>query len=173
MPKVTFVNESRTVVADKGDNIRDVALECGIAVNNSEDFHGFNCNGHGLCTTCLCWVEELTPGAAGPRTLMERLRALRGWRRLACRTSLEGDVKVYTIPGQHDRTRKQRPITPPPRPTVDPDAPRKPLDAAPTAAFPKGHPTMVASGTRKPPEKVAAAAGAAEEGESTEGDEAG
>src|SRR5215472_3325241 len=156
MPKVTFVNEARVVEAEPGANIRDVALECGIAVNNSEDFHGFNCGGHGLCTTCLCWVEESEPGAAGPRTLMERLRALRGWRRLACRTNLQGDVRVFTMPGQHERSRKQRPVSPPPRPTDDPTAGRKPVDAAPTAAFIHGHPSMVASGTRKPPETAAA-----------------
>ena len=155
MPKVTFVNESRVIEAEAGASIRDVALECGISVNNSEDFHGLNCGGHGLCTTCLCWVEESEPGAAGPRSFMERLRALRGWRRLSCRTSLRGDVRVYTMPGQHERSRKQRPVSPPPRPTVD-GSPRKPVDAAPTAAFLFGHPSMVASGSRKPPEKAAA-----------------
>src|SRR5580658_6664785 len=101
MPKVTFVNEARVVEADKGSNVRDVALECGIDVDNGEDFRGVSCGGHGRCMACLCWVEEGTPGAAGPRTFMERLRALRGWRRLACRTRLSGDVKVYTMPGQH------------------------------------------------------------------------
>jgi ferredoxin len=160
MPKVTFVNEARIVEADRGSNIRDVALECGIDVDNGEDFRGVNCGGHGLCTACLCWVEEGAPGAAGPRTFMERLRALSGWRRLACRTRLEGDEKVFTMPGQHDRARRQRPVSPPPRPTVDPTAARKPIDASSSTAFPFGHPAAVASGTRKPPEKVAGAAAA-------------
>jgi ferredoxin len=156
MPKVTFVNEARVVEAEVGSNVRDVALSCGIDVNNSEEFLSVNCGGRGLCSSCVCWVEESAPGAAGPRTFMERLRALRGWRRLACRTHLEGDVKVFTHPGQHERTRKQRPISPPPRPTVDPSAARKPLDASSSTAYPYGHPSAVASGTRKPPEKVAA-----------------
>jgi ferredoxin len=150
MPKVTFVNEARIVEVDKGRNIRDVALECGIDVNNAEDFLGVNCRGRGFCTSCLCWVEESTPGAAGPRSFMERLRALTGWKRLACRTRLDGDVKVFTMPGAHDRARRQRPVSPPPRPTVDPTAARKPIDAASTTAFPYGHPSAVASGTRKP-----------------------
>jgi ferredoxin len=157
MPKVTFVNEARIVEAEAGSNVRDVALNCGIDVNNCEEFRGVNCGGRGLCSSCLCWVEEAAPGAGGPRSFMERLRALSGWRRLACRTRLQGDVKVYTHPGQHDRARKQRPVSPPPRPTVDPTAPRKPLDASSSTAFPFGHPSAVASGTRTPPEKVAAA----------------
>jgi ferredoxin len=159
MPKVTFVNENRIVDAGEGDNVRDVALQSGIDINNTEEFRGVNCGGHGLCSSCLCWVEESVPGAAGPRTFMERLRALRGWRRLACRTRLVGDVKVFTMPGQHDRARKQRPVSPPPRPTEDPAAARKPIDAVGTSEFPKGHPSEIASGTRKPPEKVAAKPG--------------
>ena len=168
MPKVTFVNEARVVEAEAGSNVRDVALACGIDVNNSEEFRGINCGGHGLCTNCLCWVEESTPGAAGPRTFIEKLRALRGWRRLACSTNLSGDVKVYTHPGQHDRTRKQRPISPPPRPTVDPTAKRKPLDASSSTAYPYGYPSAVASGTRKPPEKAATPAGADDKEEAAE-----
>lgn len=155
MPKVTFVNEARVVEVDKGSSVRDVALECGIAINNSEDFLGVNCGGRGLCTTCLCWVEESAPGAAGPLTFMEKLRALRGWRRLACRTRVEGDVKVFTLPGGADRARQQRPVSPPPRPTVDPSARRGNVSAASSAQFPLGHPKEVASGTRNPPEKSA------------------
>jgi ferredoxin len=171
MPKVTFVNEQRIVEVDAGRNVREVALECGIDVDNSEHFRGVHCGGRGLCTACLCWVEDLSPGATSPRSLAERLRALRGWRRLACRTRLLGDVKVYTMPGQHERTRKQRPISPPPRPATDPTAARKPVDAAPTAAFIHGHPSMVASGTRKPPEKGAPTTGQSAEADESETEE--
>jgi ferredoxin len=158
MPKVTFVNEARIVEAEKGASVRDVALDCGIDVNNSEDFLGVNCGGRGLCSSCMCWVEEGVPGAGGPRSLMERLRALSGWRRLACVARVEGDVKVYTHPAGRERTNKQRPISPPPRPSVDPTAPRKPLDASSSTAYPLGYPSAVASGTRKPPEKSASTA---------------
>jgi ferredoxin len=171
MPKVTFVNEARIVEAEAGSNVRDVALACGIEVNNSEEFRGINCGGRGLCSNCLCWVEEASAGAGGPRSFMERLRGLGGWRRLACVTKLAGDVKVYTHPGQHDRARKQRPISPPPRPTTDPTAPRKPLDASSSTAYPYGYPSAVASGTRKPPEKTAAPAKAAGTDDKDEADE--
>jgi len=168
MPKVTFVNEARIVEAPAGSNVRDVALDCGIDVNNSEEFRGVNCGGKGMCSSCMCWVEEGAPGAGGRRSFMERLRGYSGWRRLACATRLEGDVKVYTHPGQHDRARKQRPISPPPRPTVDPTAPRKPLDASSSTAYPYGYPSAVASGTRKPPEKAATPAKADEKDEAEE-----
>ena len=107
------------------------------------------------------------------RLPMERLRALTGWKRLACRTRLEGDVKVFTMPGAHERTRRQRPVSPPPRPTDDPTAARKPDDASSGAAFLYGHPAAVASGTRKPPEKKAATTADAAEKDEAAGDEGG
>ncbi len=155
MPKITFVNEHRIVEAEKGRSVREVAQECGINLNVSP-FIGVDCGGNGLCTTCMCWVDESAPGAAGPKSFMERLRALRGWRRLACCTSIQGDLRVFSFAGGDERTRRQRPISPPPSPATDPAAARKPLEPSSSAAFPYGHPSMVASGTRKPPEKAAA-----------------
>jgi ferredoxin len=171
MPKITFVNEHRIVEVDKGRSVRDVALECGIDLNVSP-FCGVDCGGHGMCATCMCWVDESTPGAAGPKSFMERLRALRGWRRLACCTKIEGDLKVWSFPGGDERTRKQRPVSPPPNPVKDPLAARKPLDASSSTAYPYGYPSAVGSGTRKPPEKVAAAAPASADGETETEEEA-
>jgi ferredoxin len=164
MPKITFVNEHRIAEVEEGRSVRDVARELGIDLNVSP-FYGLSCGGNGLCATCMCWIDESTPGAAGPKSFMERIRALRGWRRLACRTKIAGDLKVWTFPGGDERTRKQRPISPPPRPTSDPSAARKPINESSSTAFPYGHPAAVASGTRKPPEKAAPAAGAKEEAE--------
>ncbi len=158
MPKVTFVNEHRIVEVESGRSVRQVALECGIDLN-VEAFDGVSCGGHGLCTTCACWIDESTPGAAGPRSLMERMRALGGWRRLACCTRIQGDLKVFSMPGGEERVKKQRPVSPPPMPAKDSSAPRKPIDAASTTAFPQGHPSSVASGKRKPAERAAAAVG--------------
>jgi ferredoxin len=167
MPKITFVNEHRIVEVDKGRSVRDVALELGIDLNVSP-FYGVSCGGNGLCATCMCWVDESAPGAAGPKSFMERLRAVRGWRRLACCTKIEGDLKVWSFPGGDERTRKQRPVSPPPSPVKDPTAARAPISPASSTAFPYGHPSAVGSGTRKPPEKVAPVAGAAAETEETE-----
>jgi hypothetical protein len=46
-------------------------------------------------------------------------------------------------------------VAPPPQPTVDPIAARKPIDAAATAEFVYGHPAAVGSGTRVPTKRVA------------------
>jgi ferredoxin len=159
MPKVTFVNEHRVVDVEAGRNVREIARECGIDLD-VEGFAALNCSGHGLCTTCLCWIDESAPGAAGPRSFMERMRALRGWRRLACCTKIAGDVKVFSMPGGDERVKKQRPVSPPPNPVKDPSATRKPIDASSTTAFPYGHPSSVASGTRKPPDKTGTPSGA-------------
>jgi ferredoxin len=171
MPKITFVNEHRIVEVDKGRSVRDVALELGIDLNVSP-FYGVDCGGHGLCATCMCWVDEgAVPGAAGPKSFMERLRQVRGWRRLACCTKIEGDLKVFSFPGGDERVRKQRPVSPPPSPVKDPTAARKPLDAASTTAFPYGYPSAVGSGTRKPPEKAAVPASSAGAAEAEEPEE--
>ena len=157
MPKITFVNEDRIAEVEKGRPVRAVAEELGIRLD-VEQFLGLNCGGRGLCTACLCWVEESEPGAAGPRSTMERLRGLKGWRRLACVAKVEGDVRVFSMAGGEERVRKQRPVSPPPRPSTDPTARRKPLDASSSTAYPYGYPSAVGSGTRKPPEKPAAPA---------------
>lgn len=157
MPKITFVNEDRIVEVEKGRVVRDVAEECGIDLDVRQ-FLGIDCGGRGMCTACLCWIDEGSPGAGGPRSLMERLRGLRGWRRLACVAKAEGDMKVFSMPGGDERTRKQRPVSPPPSPATDPTAARKPVDASSSSAFLFGHPSAVGSGTRKPPEKVVAPA---------------
>jgi ferredoxin len=170
MPKITFVNEDRIVQVEKGRNVREVAEECGIDLD-VEAFLGLNCGGRGLCKACLCWVDESAPGAAGPRSLMERLRGLSGWRRLACCAKADGDLKVFSMPGGDERTRKQRPVSPPPSPVTDPTAARKPLDASSSTAFPYGYPSAVGSGTRKPPEKAAAPAAEATEAAEEEASE--
>jgi hypothetical protein len=66
-----------------------------------------------------------------------------------------GDVEVTTFAGGDSRLRAPRPIAAPPRPTIDPAAKRKPIDAAPTAEFTFGHPSAVGTGTRVPTKRVA------------------
>jgi len=159
MPKVLFVNEHRSVEVTSGKNLKTLALELGINPHR-EFFKGVNCGHLGICGVCQVWVAESLPGATNPRNLRERLAGTRGQRRLACQVDILGDVQVTTMGGGEDRLRSPRPIAPPPRPTVDPTAKRKPIDAAPTAQFIFGHPAAVGSGTRKPPERVAAPANA-------------
>jgi hypothetical protein len=142
MPKVTFVNEHRIVESASGRLISDIAAELGIAVCR-EAFAG---TGIGDYT---CWVKA-EPGATSPPTFMEKLLGARGWKRLANRTRVLGDVQIWTQAGPGNRLRAPRPVAAPPNPTNDPGAPRKSIDATGSAAFPYGHPHAVGHGTREP-----------------------
>ncbi|WP_438040556.1 hypothetical protein [Sorangium sp. So ce128] len=142
MPKVTFVNEHRTVEAAPGRLLSEIAAELGIAVCR-EAFRG---TGIGDYT---CWVKG-EPGATSPPTFLEKLLGARGQRRMANRTRVLGDVQVWTQAGPGDRLRAPRPIAPPPSPATDPEAPRKPIDASGSAAFPYGDPRAVGHGKREP-----------------------
>ena len=146
MPKIAFVNEHRVIEVESGRSVRDVAREANIALDVNR-FHGvWSCGGRGLCSACTCWIDESTAGAAGPRSIVEKLRGLKGWRRLACRTRVTGDIKVFTMPAAGNRVGVARPIDPSPSPVVDPSAPRKKPDAAATAEFIHGHPLSVGAG---------------------------
>ncbi|HEY2513720.1 MAG TPA: 2Fe-2S iron-sulfur cluster binding domain-containing protein [Polyangiaceae bacterium] len=146
MPKVVFVNEHRVVDVPAGRSVWDAAREAGVTLDVHRFQGGYSCGGHGVCRACLCWVEEGEAGAAGPRSWLERLRGLRGWRRLACRARVNGPLKVYSVPAAAERVNVARPIAPPPSPVADPSAPRKPEDAASTAAHLYGHPAAVGRG---------------------------
>src|SRR5207248_3002114 len=131
MPKVIFVNEHRVVDVPAGQNLKTLALELGINPHR-EFFRGLNCGYLGLCGTCQVWVKETSPGAVNARNLREKMVGTRGQRRLACQVRVLGDVEITTFAGGDSRLRAPRPIAAPPRPTVDPSAARKPIDAAAT-----------------------------------------
>lgn len=156
MPKVVFVNEHRIVEVPKGKNLKTLALELGINPHR-EFFRGVNCGHLGLCGLCQVWVRESAPGAASKRNLREAIAGTRGERRLSCQVEVLGDVEVTTFAGGDSRLRAPRPIAAPPRPTIDPAAKRKPIDAASTAEFLHGHPSAVGTGTRVPTKRIATA----------------
>jgi ferredoxin len=143
MPRVHFVNEHRTIEAPPGARLADVAREAGIALNVTRVGRR-GCGGLGLCSACMCWVAEREPGTAGPRTVAERLRGLRGERRLGCKVRVGGDLRVTTMAAASERAGRLRPVERPPSPASDPAAARKPDDAAPTALHIHGHPSAVA-----------------------------
>src|SRR6185503_2794042 len=161
MPKVTFVNEHRSIEVEKGRKISDVAAELGIAVCR-EEFAG---TGIGDYTV---WIKG-EAGCVSPPGFWERLRGVRGLRRMANTTQILGDVEIYTQSGIGDRLRSPRPVSAPPNPSKDKTAPRLPVDASGTAAFPYGNPKAVGKGERdaiarntgKPKKGAAAAAAAA------------
>jgi hypothetical protein len=140
MPKVTFVNENRTVEVAAGRKVSDVAAELGIAVCR-EEFAG---TGIGNYTV---WIKG-PDGCVSAPGFWEKLSGIRGWRRLANKTKILGDVEIFTQAGLGDRLRAPRPIAAPPTPKTDPEARRLGVSSAGTAAFPGGHPQAVGKGTR-------------------------
>jgi ferredoxin len=154
MPKVVFVNEHRAVEVAKGTNLKTLAVELGINPHR-EFFKGVNCGYFGMCGTCQVWVRESEQGATSPRNLRERWAGTRGQRRLSCQVKVLGDIEVTTMGGGDDRLRAPRPISPPPNPSLDPTAKRKPIDASSSAQFLYGHPSAVGTGTRTPATQTA------------------
>lgn len=170
MPKVSFVNENRTVEVASGRLISDVASELGIAVCR-EAFAG---TGLGDYTV---WVKG-EAGCVSPVTFLEKVWGVRGIKRYANHARILGDMQVWTQAGLSDRLRSPRPIDAPPRPATDATAARKPIDAAGTAAFKYGDPRAVGKGTRQPIPKTTGkakaakgAAAAAAEADESESDE--
>jgi ferredoxin len=156
MPKVVFVNEHRIVEVPSGKNLKTLALELGINPHR-EFFRGVNCGFFGLCGTCQVWVHEAGSGGTNAKNLREKMAGMRGERRLACQVQILGDVEVTTTAGGDNRLKAPRPIAPPPNPTMDLTAKRKPIDAAGTAEFVYGHPSAVGTGTRVPTKRMATA----------------
>jgi ferredoxin len=118
MPVIKFVKEKKEIEVPSGTNLRHAALSAGI--NLYQGLNGFgaglnkylNCHGLGMCGMCRVLVtkgmEHTSPAGA-----MERLRfrcpvpdplpclAFVGHEdtmRLACKTSVHGDVEVETGP---------------------------------------------------------------------------
>jgi hypothetical protein len=167
MPKVTFINEARTVDVERGRTIKDIATELGIATCR-EEFAG---TGIGDYTV---WVKG-DDGALTPPDFWERLKGARGWKRYANKARVLGDVEVWTQAAVGDRLRMPRPVAKPPQPRLDPSAKRLGVSDAGTAAFPYGHPEAVGQGKRAAvarntakPKKAGAAAAAAEAEEDDE-----
>ncbi len=109
MPQVKFINEKKTVEAENGENLRQVALKNGIQL-----YWGphtvVNCRGIGQCGSCNVAVRKGSENCS-QRGLWERLRVFVGpllfWKRLsyqpeelrlACRTRVTGDIEVETKP---------------------------------------------------------------------------
>jgi ferredoxin len=104
MPVVTFSNEHRSVEAEAGTNLRQFMLRVGVT-----PYQGFdqwtNCRGHNFCGTCA--VELVDGKGASPRgqdeeaTLIGNLavaRVVEKNQRLACQTTITGDMVVKTRP---------------------------------------------------------------------------
>lgn len=149
MPKVLFVNEHREVEVEAGRKISEVAADLGISVCR-QHFAGV------LFGDWTVWIDG-PAGCVSPPTLFEKIyKRVRGWRRMANRTRILGDCKIFTQQGLGSRTKVPRPVAPVPVPAEDPHAERfdHHNDAAGTAWNPYGHPKAVGTGTREAPKYV-------------------
>jgi ferredoxin len=118
MPTVKFVKEKKEIQVPDGANLRREALKAG--VNLYHGFNGvgttlnkiFNCHGFGVCGTCRVRILKGMENAS-PMGTFERLRfkgipfpdpaclAFIGnedTMRLACLTTVHGDMEVETGP---------------------------------------------------------------------------
>jgi len=85
----------RTLYCQDGDNLRQVLLQAGVGLYNGPA-KVVNCLGLGTCGTCAVAVS----GPVSEPSLAEKLRAplLKG-RRLACQTTVLGDLTVVKYEG--------------------------------------------------------------------------
>ena len=113
MPKITFVRENRTIEVPEGTNLRQAAMAEGIELYSDELFPGvnvglkrkLNCHGFGHCGECRVYVKQGMENTTR-KTLKERFRIGVSFFkfdhehevRLACQTSVTGDLEVYTQP---------------------------------------------------------------------------
>lgn len=108
MPKVTFVNDKKTIEVPEGANLRKEALKNGVELY--EGVHKYaNCLGNGLCCSCRVKVEEGEENLTQPG-LWERFNMLvnpfgffaklgsEKPMRLACQMRVKGDCKVEARP---------------------------------------------------------------------------
>ena len=104
MPVVNFYNEHRSFDAEAGSNLRLLMKKIGVSPYNGLDAL-LNCRGHNFCGTC---AVEIVDGKGGsPRTREEEgtlggnlalARVVEKNLRLACQTSVTGDMVVKTHP---------------------------------------------------------------------------
>ncbi len=104
MPIVNFVNEKKQVQAAQGANLRKVAMEAGVQLYPG--IHQFlNCHGFAQCASCRVLITKGLENAS-EMGVCEKLRFKLSFAyigneetmRLACQTTVEGDMDVVTQP---------------------------------------------------------------------------
>ncbi len=98
MANITFIKEDKLVIAADGANLREKAIQ------NQIDIYTLrgkltNCGGYGQCATCVVEIVEGLENLS-PKTDFEvkKLKKKPDNYRLACQTTVNGDVTVKTKP---------------------------------------------------------------------------
>ncbi|MBI5368381.1 MAG: (2Fe-2S)-binding protein [Planctomycetes bacterium] len=108
MPKVKFLKDGKVtkeIEVAAGANLRAEALKAQVSLYAGLDAL-LNCRGFGMCATCVVYLKNGTAKNAAPRGFQERIRAMMGFwdvgheeeARLACKTTVQGDLDVETTP---------------------------------------------------------------------------
>ena len=146
VPRIRFLHENVGVDAEPGQSIREVAIASGVEIHRGfwarrnvfvRLILGLLCGGRGLCGACEVWAAPSSPGALSPPTFWERLRQVRGTKRLACQGRVHGDVEVQTLPGGPPRAQSldAYAVLPPAKLAAAPPTPvAAPVEAARTPA---------------------------------------
>lgn len=89
MPKVTFhfSGQIKTVEAEAGQPILQIALDHGIPMEHA-------CGGNGFCTTCLCKVKEGMDNLSPRNDREDNMGVVDDPDRLSCQAVVEGDVEI-------------------------------------------------------------------------------
>ena len=94
MPEVNFLPINKTVSADKGETILDVALNHDIPLQHA-------CGGFCACTTCHVIVKEglenLSPMEEEESERIQGIDRFCKESRLGCQTKVLGDTKVEIV----------------------------------------------------------------------------
>jgi hypothetical protein len=104
MPKITFANEKKEIQVPEGANLRQEALQAGVALYPGVH-KVLNCHGLGGCGSCRVLITKGMENCS-PKGLLEGARLAvslayignEATMRLACQTSVNGDVTVTTCP---------------------------------------------------------------------------
>ena len=109
MPKVHFIREEKVIEVPAGANLRKESIKAGINLYPGP-FRIFNCRGFAICGSCRVLLKDGTIRNSGPKSLAERMtpwhNPLYGFAeighedemRLACQTTVMGDIEVLTMP---------------------------------------------------------------------------
>ena len=98
MPEVFFVDQDKKINIDIGSNLREAAIDAGIAIYSNIFTNLFNCRGNGMCGTCVVKIESENidpPNEIEKKKLKKKLLVDPNMR-LACQVNVKTDLNIYS-----------------------------------------------------------------------------
>lgn len=110
MPTIKFIKEKRTLEVPAGSNLRKEALKAGVELYPGVHKHALlNCHGFSVCGSCRVLIKKGMENTS-KEGILERMTPLHNplmamakighedEMRLACQTTVNGDIEVETCP---------------------------------------------------------------------------